>query len=394
VGSLVLAHHGETLLGDGAHLVGLALLLEIQDRAYVQGAHGCVGVPGAAGSVPGKDFVQTSGILGQVLQAHRAVLDEGHRFTLTLHRHHDVETGFAHFPDCLLESRIGGLDDRIREAEVGHELAEAREPREQIVAVLAGELHQQQRVRGASDEAFDGRAEHGDVAGQLHESAIDQLHGGGLEGDDVLGRLHGLVEARKVADSEHAVRRDRLKVELDLGEEGERSLRAHQQVRHVVAFRVDAVDVVAAHPAQQLWKASLDLGGLTRTETAHALHQVQVTVARGTRIEVSGHIGETGAAAVREQRMDGVHVVHHVAVADGAGTAGVVTRHAADGGAIGGGHVDREEQTVGHESGIELVEDDAGLDPNLSRILVQLNDSVQILADVDDQCLADGLTTL
>jgi hypothetical protein len=87
-------------------------------------------------------------------------------------------------------------------------------------------------------------------------------------------------------------------------------------------------------------------------------------------------------------------VVHHVAVADGAGTAGVVTRHAADGGAIGGGHVDREEQTVGHESGIELVEDDAGLDPNLSRILVQLNDSVQILADVDDQCLADGLTTL
>ena len=52
-----------------------------------------------------------------------------------------------------------------------------------------------------------------------------------------------------MTDAEHAIRRDRLQIELDLVEEGEGALGADQQMGHVVAGIRDHVDVVAADPA-------------------------------------------------------------------------------------------------------------------------------------------------
>ena len=95
--------------------------------------------------------------------------------------------------------------------------------------VLAGELDQQQRIRLAAHEALDGGAEHRDLARQLDHGAVHQLDRGRIELDDVLGRVHRLVEGREMADAEHLVRRDRLQLQLELGEERERALGADQQ---------------------------------------------------------------------------------------------------------------------------------------------------------------------
>ena len=263
VGALVLAHHGETLFGDGAHLLRFAFVLEVQNRAHVQGADGCVGVPGAVGAVSGEYLIEAAGVFGEILQAHGAVLDEGHGFSFALHGHQDVEPGLAHFPHGFLKARLGRLDDAFGEAEIRHQLAQAREAGEALFAVLTGELHQQQGRGVASDETLDGRAEHVDVPGELDQGAIRELHSARLEGYDVPGGFHRLVEGGEVADPQYAVGRDRLQIEFDLGEQAQRALGSHQQVGHVVAFCVDAVDVVTTHAAQKFREAAMDLVALS-----------------------------------------------------------------------------------------------------------------------------------
>ena len=110
---------------------------------------------------------------------------------------------------------------RAGEAEIAHQLDELLEAAQIVVGVVAGEFGEEDRLRLALDEAVDGRAEHRVVARQLDHRAVDQLDRRRAQLDDVLGRVHRLVEAREMADAEDPVRRDRLEVELDLGEEGE-----------------------------------------------------------------------------------------------------------------------------------------------------------------------------
>ena len=99
--ALVLLHQRAGFLGDRAHLLR-AVAPHVEHRAHVQGADGRVRVPGAARSVPREHLVEALRVLREMLQRHRAVLDEGHRLAVALHRHHDVEAGLAHFPDVAL----------------------------------------------------------------------------------------------------------------------------------------------------------------------------------------------------------------------------------------------------------------------------------------------------
>ena len=117
---LVLAHQGEALLGDGAHGADVRRVLHVQDGADVQAADAGVGVPGALGAVLGEHVVQALGVVGQVVQAHGAVLDEGHRLPVAAHGHHDVQPGLPHLGDGGLEGGVGGAHDGAGPAEVGH----------------------------------------------------------------------------------------------------------------------------------------------------------------------------------------------------------------------------------------------------------------------------------
>ena len=57
-----------------------------------------------------KIAVRRCGVVGEMLERHRAILDEGDRLSLLLHRHHDVEAGGAHVGDRGLQRGIEHVD--------------------------------------------------------------------------------------------------------------------------------------------------------------------------------------------------------------------------------------------------------------------------------------------
>ena len=162
----------------------------------MQGADRGVGVPGAARAVLGEHVGEALRVVRQMLQRHGAILDEGDGLTVALHGHHDVEAGLADFPQLGLRPGLGHLDHAAGQAEIAHQLDQAREIAQLRLALLARELDQQDRLGIADQGALDHRTEGGIGARQLDHGAIDQLDRGGLQLDDVLGAVHRLVEAR------------------------------------------------------------------------------------------------------------------------------------------------------------------------------------------------------
>ena len=138
------------------------------------------------------------------------------------------------------------------------------------------------------------------------------------------------------------VRRDRLQVELDFGEEGEGGFAADQQIGHVVAFITDHVDVVAADLAQQLGDAGVDLVRLAAVQRAHVADEIAIALRLDILAEIAGNLAEMRLCAIGENGVDRAHVVHHVAVADRSRAAGVVGGHAADRRPVAGRDIDRE----------------------------------------------------
>jgi hypothetical protein len=387
----VLLDDGQRLFHDGAHLFRPAVVLHVENRAHVQAADRGMRVPGAGGAVFFENPGQAIGVLGEVLQPYRAILDKGYRFAVALHRHHDVEPGLAHLPHRRLETGVERLDDRAGKAEVGHQFTQLRELLQLRLALVAGKLDQQQRIWLAAHETIDGLAKQRNLARQIDHGAIDQFDRGRVEPDDMLGRVHRLVKAREMANAQHLVPRDLLQLQLQAGKKRQRAFRTDQQARDVglVGLR-DLVDVVTADATQQRRKTAFYLLRLALAELDHFTHQagtasLQRTVRR---------VGEVRAAAVRQDGVDGLHVVHHVAVANRARAATVVAGHAAEGGAIPGGDVDRIEKPMWPEVAVELVEHHSGLDANRARLGIEGFHLVQVLAGIDHQRLAHRLTYL
>ena len=397
-GAFVFAHHRRGLLGDRAHLGG-ALAAHVEDRPHMQGADRGVGVPRALGAVLGEDVGQAPCVFRQMLQRHGAVLDEGHGFSVALHRHHDVEPGLAHFPQLGLRPGLGHLDDAFGQAEIAHQLDQALQVAQLRLALLARELDQQDGLGLADQGALDHRPEGGIGARQLDHGAVDQLDGGGLQLDDVLGAFHRLVEAREVHHAQRLVLGQRRELQGQALGDGERALAADQQVGEVhrivervgsLRLREEDVEVVAADAAQHLGVQALDLVALGEGQRRHLVGDG----AHGGRHVLGPRRAEACALAVHQQGVDRGDVVHHVAVADRTAAAGIVAGHAAQGALRRGRDVDRIPEAVRPQPGIELVEHDAGLHRDLGAVLVEAHDLAHVLRDIDDQRLAHGLAAL
>ena len=230
------------------------LELEVEHGAHVQAADASVRVEGAARAVPGEDGGEALGVVGQMLERHRAVLDEGDGLSLALHRHHDVEAGGTHLPHGPLAGGVRHLDDAAGGAEVAHQLVEPLEAAQVLGLVGFRELDQQQRVGRAAHVGLHHRAEHGDVARELDQRAVDHLDGDGAELDDVLGRLHGLAEGGEVADAERLVLGQRRELQFEAARDRERALRAAQQRGEIdgAGRGQQRVDQIAADAARHL----------------------------------------------------------------------------------------------------------------------------------------------
>ena len=100
VRAFVFAHQGEAFLGHRAHgATSAGSFMLSTGRTCRQPTEACAyQVP----LVPWRANTSFSlfGVVGEVLQVDRAVLDEGDRFAVALHRHHDVQPGLAHRWRC------------------------------------------------------------------------------------------------------------------------------------------------------------------------------------------------------------------------------------------------------------------------------------------------------
>ena len=156
----------------------------------------------------------------------------------------------------------------LRMAEVAHQLVEPLEAAQVLGLVVFGELHEQQRVGLAAHVGLHHRAEHGDVAGELDQRAVDHLDGDGTELDDVLRRLHRLAEGGEVADAERLVLRQRRQLQLDAARDRQRALRAAQQGGEVdrLAAGHERIDQIAADAARHLREGMGDVLRLAPAE--------------------------------------------------------------------------------------------------------------------------------
>ena len=138
-------------------------------------------------------------------------------------------------------------------------------------------------------------------------------------------------------------------------------------VRGVRALALVAknVQVVAAHAAHDLGPQGLDVSPVARSQT---LHKVGDAAGGFGKLR---HRSEAVQAAIGQPGRCAAHVVHHIAVGNGAAAAGVVARHAAQGGLRAGGYIDREPQAVGFECGVQMVQDHARLDRGSACVQVQ-----------------------
>lgn len=189
-----------------------------------------------------EDGIEPFGVVGEVRQRHRAILDERDRLAFLLHRHHDVEAGGAEIGDAGLQRGLCYLDHAApfalrlvpAEAEIAHQLAELPEAGEIVGLIFLGELDHQDRVGIAAHRRRDDRLEHRDLAPQRDHGAVDQLHCDRPQLDQMLGRVHRLVEAAEMADAEHLVADHGPQLQLDLRREGEGAFRPDQQMRQIV----------------------------------------------------------------------------------------------------------------------------------------------------------------
>ena len=339
--------------------IALTSLLEpqVEHRPHMQAADRGVRIPGAAGAVLLEDVGEPRGVVGQMLERHRAVLDERDRFALLLHRHHDVEAGGAHLGDRGLQPGIEHLDHAApcraglvpAEAEIAHQLARAAS------GGAGSRPGPPRRTRRAGSPPGSPRTNASIVGRNIAMSraspSMVRSTSSTAIGPSLTMCCAASIALWKLPKWQAPTARrpeQRRELQLDLGGERERALGADQNVREIeiVAAGHQRVEIVAADPALHFGKARLDLVGLARRQreqVARERHERRLSRQVG---EIARGRTEMRARPVRQHRIDREHVLAGVAVAQRARAAGIVADHAADGGARGGRDVDRKPQPV------------------------------------------------
>ena len=227
----------------------------------------------------------------------------------------------------------------------------------------------------------------------------------------MLGRVHAFVEGREMAHAQHLVLGKGLQIQVQFGRKGEGAFRADQKMRQVgvgllaVQRRLgpgalgraaghQGIDVVAADPAHQVGEGLADVVALAPADIQKLGDHVLLRGVQLGRGLVVRHFAEAHGAAVHGYGVDGAHVVAHGAVDDGARAAGVVARHAAQGGARRGRDVDGKPQAVGLEIGVQVIEHQTRFDQGLAPRGIEVENLVQMFRQIDDQGFADRLAAL
>ncbi len=364
--ALVFAHHRKGFFGDGPHRLDVFFQFQVEHRAHMQAAFRGMRIHGAAGAVPGEDGVEPFGIVCEMRQRHR-------------------EAGGANLGDACLQGGLCYLDHAApfalrvipAKAEIGHQLAELLQAPDVLGLSFLGEFDDQHRVGIAAHRGADDGLEHRDFAAQRDHGAIDQFDRDRAQFYEMLSRIHGFIKTAEMADAQDLVADHRPQLQFDLRGESQGALGSHQQMRHVVRriARHQRIEIIAADAALHFWKFPGDFSRLAFAKRQHVAEQIEATLIRIQLLEVARHLAEMQQGAVGKGSIHRARVVAHGAVSQRTPAAGIIAGHAADGGAGGGGNVDRKPQPVLFELPVEVVEHDPRFDHAGSIFDVQRDDA-------------------
>ncbi len=85
-------------------------------------------------------------------------------------------------------------------------------------------------------------------------------------------------------------------------------------------------------------------------------------------------------------------MIDSLPVSNRTGAAGVIAQHSADIGTGAGRNVGRKEELVGGEVLVQIVQDDARLDPDDPALRIHVEDTVHVLREIQDHPRRNGLT--
>ena len=227
--------------------------------------------------------------------------------------------------------------------------------------------------------------------GHLQDHAVDELDRGGPQREYLRYRFEGREQIGEVHDRQHGVPGLGDQPHGCFGDHAERALRAYEQADEVTRIAPQRVEVVPADPAQQVGKPPRDLIVIVLHDCRHGIEELPLPAAsrrprRRPAIPPQAQLG-----AVNQQHPELLHVVHHLAVDNGAGAAGVVPHHPAQCGAVAGGGVWTQTQSVRSAGQVEVVLHDAGLHSGLPRGGIERLDPVHVLGAIKDDRPPDRL---
>ena len=182
--------------------------------------------------------------------------------------------------------------------------------------------------------------------------------------------------------------------QLRLGYREQRTLRTHDEARHVeVAAANELVEVVSGHAPLYLGVAGENFVAVFVADGKELAVDIGLeAVAPQLSLQlVARQRLEMGGVPVGEDHVHLLDVVDCLSPEDGVRAAGVVAECAADVAAVAGARVRRKEHVRGAYMVVELVEDYSGLhaDPTLFR--VDFDDVTHVLREVHDDGMAHGL---
>ena len=396
--ALVFPHQGEAFLGNGAHFRDICAVLHVQHGAHMQAAHGCVRIPGALGAMLGENLIQLFGVIRQIIQTDRAIFNEGNRFPIALHGHHDIEASFTHLSNRCLKACISGAHHLAGMAQIRHHFIKPGQIPHQRAIFLAVEFHNQQAIRFANQHLVNRGAIDRDGTPQIDHGAIHQLHRFRHQGNKMLRCFHRLAEARELANAQNLARLDRPQLQIQRRRKGQSALRPHQQPRQATAprrprRRCQRFNIIAAHAAELFGEAGSDFLSLPRTKRAQALDQIS-NAARHLSAQIIRQIAKAEPRPIRQQRINRQHIIGHQSVADGFGPAGIIRRHAANGAALPGGRVHRIENALRLQRVIQGAQGNARFHPRHAPLGIHFQHAPQVFRAIQHQSAINRLPAL
>ena len=253
--------------------------------------------------------------------------------------------------------------------------------------ILAGHLLNELFDR-VPDDVGTGQPQHPGVH-RLHRQGVSLHHKGGVS--------ERRREAVVLDVDERPVARNGGDVEASLGDEAQRPFRAAQHPAHIQGVGVGGIEVleiVTGQEAVELGEGGLYVGAPLAADAIEGAVDLPLAALQRQLVCQALAVHRLGRhdVTVLQHGLEPQHVIRGLAVHQRPLPRGICVDHAAQGGAVGGGEIRREEVAVGFEVGVELILHHPGLGPHPALLQINFQDLVHMAREIDDNAAAQGLT--